>query len=80
MRNELLEKSAFMTDSPSETIVPVPTVVSSARVLPDLGAEVRPGLLDLRQVVADAAGSTTTAELSPNRSMKNAELLSAMIA
>jgi hypothetical protein len=30
MRNELLEKSAFMIDTPSESMVPLPTVVSRA--------------------------------------------------
>ena len=44
-RNEVLENSAFMTDSPSDTIVPLPTALRYGVLVPHLDAEVRPGLL-----------------------------------
>ena len=68
-RNEVLEKSAFMNDSPSETIVPVPTVLRYGVSCLHLDTEVRPGLLHPAAGRSRcAAGSATMAELSPNRS------------
>ena len=54
-RNELLENSAFMIDSPSETMVPVPTVAERGHLVLDFHAEVGAGLLHRRQPVADQA-------------------------
>ena len=43
-RNDVLENSALMIDSPSETIVPLPTRGQERRVVVQLGAEVGAGL------------------------------------
>ena len=45
----VLEKSALMTDSPSATIVPLPTWTAVRGLVLHPGAEVRPGLLDVRR-------------------------------
>ena len=54
-RNDVLEKSALMIDSPSATIVPLPTGAQERGLVLHLQAEVRPGLLDPGQVVPEAA-------------------------
>ena len=53
--NEVLEKSAFIMASPSATIVPLPTELRYGLSWATSHAEVRAGLLDLRQVVAEPA-------------------------
>ena len=53
-RKVVFENSAFIIDSASATIVPVPMELRYALVL-DVAAEVRPGLDDLSEVVPDAA-------------------------
>ena len=54
-RKDVLEKSALMIDSPSATIVPLPTDAQVRVVVLHLGAEVRPGLLDVGKVVPEPA-------------------------
>ena len=54
-RKDVLENSAFIIDSASATIVPRADGAQVRALVLDLSAEVRPGLDDLSEVVADAA-------------------------
>ena len=54
-RKDVLEKSALMIDSPSATIVPLPTELRYGVSCFTSRAEVRPGLLDPGEVVPEAA-------------------------
>ena len=54
-RKDVLEYSAFIIDSASATIVPLPTELRIRVLVLDVAAEVRPHLDDLSEVVPDAA-------------------------